>query len=43
MKTTADWATFDPLTNFIADPDGKHAYVYTLGAGDVLRMPRRPS
>jgi len=34
-KTTASWATFDPAHNFIADPDGKHAYVYTSGTGSV--------
>ena len=36
-KTTADWATFDPDLNFIADPDGKHAYVYTEGTGGTVR------
>jgi len=34
-KTTADWATFDPGANFIADPSTKHAYVYTSGTGSV--------
>ena len=34
-KTTADWATFNPALHFIADPNGKHAYVYTSGTGSV--------
>jgi LPXTG-motif cell wall-anchored protein len=34
-KTTAQWASFDPDLHFIADPDGKHAYVYTDTSGVV--------
>ncbi len=33
----AGWAAFDPDTQFIADPDGKHAYVYTDSDGGVVR------
>jgi LPXTG-motif cell wall-anchored protein len=28
-KTTSQWGSFDPTTNFITHPTGKHAYVYT--------------
>ena len=34
-QTTASWATFNPALHFIADPNGKHAYVYTTGTGSV--------
>jgi LPXTG-motif cell wall-anchored protein len=30
----AEWAAFDPETEFIADPDGKHAYVFAGGDAD---------
>lgn len=34
-KTTAEWAGFDPATNFITFPSPKHAYVYTPSMGIV--------
>jgi LPXTG-motif cell wall-anchored protein len=34
-KTTAEWASFDPTKNYIADPSLRHAYVYTDGQGSV--------
>ena len=33
----AGWAAFDPATEFIADPNTKHAYVYAGDGDDVLR------
>ena len=30
----AFWASFDPTANFIAEPSGKHAYVYAGGDAD---------